>query len=255
MAKQDNRVVIHENNDHEQDMQIEHAARPTSESELAKKTEQSLNIRQSVKLYRRSILWALFFCVGQMMTAFDPQVLGNLIAMPAFQRDFGYLYEGQYIVSAPWQTALLMGVPIGQVVGSLGAGYPIERYGRKLTFGVCVIGTAGCIFFQFFARSLSVLLIGELLGGLVLGFYAVLTPTYASEVCPVALRGIVTSNINLFIVIGQLLANGICAGTQTLETHWAYSTPFAMQWVWPALILLLLPFAPESKPCPILRNI
>ena len=53
------------------------------------------------------------------MTAFDPQLLGNLYATPAFQKDFGYLYNGSYIVSAPWQTGLSMGSPIGQVVGAL----------------------------------------------------------------------------------------------------------------------------------------
>ena len=59
---------------------------------------------------------------------------------------------------------LSMGSPIGQVVGALFAGYPMEWYGRKLTFAACVIATAGCIFIQFFARSLPVLLTGELLG-------------------------------------------------------------------------------------------
>lgn len=216
------------------------------QSALATENEHSITIGKAIKDYRAAILWSLFFCIGQMMTSFDPQVLGNLIAMPAFQRDFGYLYQDSYIVSAPWQTALLMGGPIGQVAGSLFAAYPMDRYGRKLTFGVCVIGTSSCIFIQFFARSLPVLLVGELIGGLILGFYAVLTPTYASEVCPVALRGIMTANINLFICIGQLLANGICAGTQNLTTHWAYSIPFANQWIWPVVILALLPWAPES---------
>jgi MFS transporter, SP family, general alpha glucoside:H+ symporter len=105
----------------------------------------------------------------------------------------------------------------------------------------------GCIFIQFFVRSLSVLLVGELIAGLVLGFYAVITPTYASEICPVALRGVLTASINLFIVTGQLMANGVCAGTQRINTHWAYSAPFATQWLWPVLILICLPFAPESK--------
>ena|ERR1700722_4567476 len=217
------------------------------QSQVAAENEHSLTVLQSLRAYRPAVFWSLFFCVGQMMTSFDPQLLGNLFAMPAFQRDFGYLYKGQYIVSAPWQTGLLMGVPIGQVVGSLGAGYPLDWFGRRKTFGVCVIGTIGCVFNQFFARSLPALLVGELVGGLILGFYAVITPTYASEICPVALRGILTANINLFIVIGQLLANGVCAGTQTLDSHWAYSGPFATQWLWPVLILVLLPFAPESE--------
>jgi MFS transporter, SP family, general alpha glucoside:H+ symporter len=225
------------NNDHDLGVQ----------SEIATNAEHSLSVPAALRIYRRATFWSLFFCIGQMMTAFDPQVLGNLFAMPTFQRDFGYKFEGEYIITAPWQTGLSMGLPIGQVVGSLGAGYPIAWFGRKKTFGVCVIGTAGCVFIQFFAPSLRVLLVGELLAGLVLGFYAVLTPTYASEVCPVALRGILTSNINLFIVIGQLLANGVCAGTQTIKNHWAYKIPFAVQWLWPVFILVLLPFAPESE--------
>lgn len=211
---------------------------------------------------------------------------GNLYATPAFQRDFGYLYEGEYIVSAPWQTGLgseyrgtnpaqylpltvfnnlcAVGNPIGQVVGALFAAYPMEWYGRKRTFGVCVILTAAFVFIQFFARSLEVLLVGELLGGLVLGTYATIAPTYASEgkkplistldykladsraVCPVALRGILTSYVNLCFVMGQLVANGVIAGTSKLSTHWAYSAPFAAQWVWPLVILIGLPFAPES---------
>ena len=46
--------------------------------------------------------------------------------------------------------------------------------------------------------------------------------------------------------MGQLLANGIIAGTSQLDTHWAYSGPFAAQWFWPVVILIGMPFAPES---------
>jgi SP family general alpha glucoside:H+ symporter-like MFS transporter len=61
-----------------------------------------------------------------------------------------------------------MGSPIGQVVGAFFASYPMEWFGRKKTFGACVVVTAGFVFIQFFAKSLPVLLAGELLGGLVL---------------------------------------------------------------------------------------
>ncbi|TKA30759.1 hypothetical protein B0A50_02479 [Salinomyces thailandicus] len=208
--------------------------------------EHNLSFLEALKLYPAAAGWSIFFSLGIIMTAFDPQLLGNLYATPAFQRDFGYLYDGSYIVSAPWQTGLSMGNPIGQVVGALFAAYPMEWYGRKKTFGVCVILTAGFIFIQFFARSLPVLLVGELLGGLVLGTYATIAPTYASEVCPVALRGVLTSYVNLCFVIGQLIANGVIAGTSKLDSHWAYSAPFAAQWIWPLVILIGWPFAPES---------
>lgn len=184
--------------------------------------------------------------MGIIMTAFDPQLLGQLFATPRFQHDFGYKFEGKWIIAAPWQTGLLMGSPIGQVVGAFAASYPMEYFGRKKTFGACVILTAAFVFIQFFARSLPVLVVGELLGGLVLGTYAVIAPAYASEVCPIALRGVLTSYVNLCFVMGQLVANGIIAGTQRLDNHWAYSGPFAAQWLWPLIILIGLPFAPES---------
>lgn len=130
--------------------------------------------------------------------------------------------------------------------GALFSAYPLELFGRKWTFFVCVLLTAGLVFIQFFARSLQVLLVGELLGGLVLGCYVVIAPTYASEVCPMVLRGYLTSYTNLCFVTGQLLGNGVTAGTSSLDNHWAYSIPFALQWFWVAIILPGIFFIPES---------
>lgn len=79
-----------------------------------------------------------------------------------------------------------------------------------------------------------------------LGCYVVIGPTYASEVCPMALRGFLTSYTNLCFVTGQLLGNGVTAGTATLDTHWAYSIPFALQWFWVLVIIPGIFFIPES---------
>ncbi len=115
-----------------------------------------------------------------------------------------------------------------------------------MTFGVCVALTGCLVFIQFFARSIEVLLVGELIGGLVLGCYAVIAPAYASEVCPLALRGFLTSYVNICFVIGQLLGNAVTDGTNQLSDHWAYSLPFALQWFWVAIILPGMFFVPES---------
>lgn len=139
-----------------------------------------------------------------------------------------------------------MGNPIGQVVGALLVGYPMEWWGRRKTFAACVFLTACFVFMQFFTRSIVVLLVGELIGGLILGTYTTIAPTYASEVCPMAFRGHLTAYINLCFVTGQLLASGVIAGTSKLNNHWAYSAPFALQWLWPIIILAGMPFAPES---------
>ncbi|KAF3035024.1 hypothetical protein E8E12_005931 [Didymella heteroderae] len=150
--------------------------------------EHALTFWEAVRLYPKAIGWSMYFSLGVIMLAFDPQLLGNLYAMPAFQKQFGYAFEDGYIISAAWQTGLGMGNPIGQVVGALAAGYPMEWYGRKKTFNACVFAVAGLVFIQFFARSLQVLLAGELLAGLVLGAFVVIAPAYASEVSPLAMR-------------------------------------------------------------------
>lgn len=88
-------------------------------AKTATQKEHDMSFREVWLLYRKAAGWSIFFSLGIIMTAFDPQLLGNLYATPAFQKEFGYLFNGSYIISAPWQTGLSMGSPIGQVVGAL----------------------------------------------------------------------------------------------------------------------------------------
>ena len=47
-------------------------------------------------------------------------------------------------------------------------------------------------------------------------------------------------------IIGQFIAAGVLDGLVNLTTQWSYRIPFALQWVWPAFLLPILFFAPES---------
>ena len=112
-------------------MEISHKEGMGNQARLATELEHQMTFYEAVKLYPACIVWSIFFSLGIIMCAFDPQLLGNLYATPAFQKDFGYLFEGSYIISAPWQIGLGMGNPIGQVLGALTASYPMEIWGRK----------------------------------------------------------------------------------------------------------------------------
>ena|ERR1700712_3300432 len=83
-------------------------------AQQATDAEHNMTPWQALKTYPTAAAWSVFFSLGTIMTAFDPQLLGNLYATPAFQRDFGYKYQGNFIISAPWQTGLGMGNPLGQ---------------------------------------------------------------------------------------------------------------------------------------------
>ncbi|PHH68273.1 hypothetical protein CDD82_683 [Ophiocordyceps australis] len=217
-----------------------------TEFEQAIENEHQLGFAQAVRLYPKAIGWCLFVSIGIIMIAFDQQLLGNLYSTPQFQRDFGRPYGDEWVIDASWQTALSMGSPMGQVVGALVGVYPMDRFGRKPTFAGTVVVIGALVLIQFFARSLTVLLVGELLAGLVAGVFVVLTPAYASEVCPTALRGHTTATVNLCFVIGELLANGVEAGTQHLRSHWAYSLPFVLQWFWIVVLVVGMLRVPES---------
>jgi len=56
--------------------------------------EHSLTFLEACKLYPAAIGWSMFVSLGVIMLAFDPQLLGNLYATPQFQKDFGYLFDG-----------------------------------------------------------------------------------------------------------------------------------------------------------------
>ncbi|EHK18647.1 uncharacterized protein TRIVIDRAFT_69846 [Trichoderma virens Gv29-8] len=210
------------------------------------RAEHELGFWQAMRQYPTATFWAMFFSIAVIMSGYDGQIIFSFYALPAFQKRYGNLVDGSYEIPAPWQTALGMGNPIGQVLGALASGYPMERFGRRWTLAVCCVWSIGFVFVQFFATSLPMLCAGEILGGLAYGFYVVIAPTYASEICPLALRGLLTAFINLAFVIGQFIAQGVAAGLEGREDEWAYKAPFALQWLWPLVILVGLPFAPES---------
>jgi len=209
--------------------------------------EHALGFWPAIRQYPQATFWSMFFCLAVVMAGYDAQIITSFYALPAFQQKYGDPGgDGTYEVSAPWQMALGMGNPIGQVLGALASGYPLEKFGRRWTLAVCCVWSIALVFVQFFATSIGMLCVGEILGGLAYGFYVVIAPTYSSEICPLALRGFLTTSVNLAFVIGQFIAQGVAAGLETRLDEWAYKAPFALQWLWPVIILAGLPFAPES---------
>ncbi len=217
------------------------------QAQRAATQQHDLTLREAFKLYRPAIGWSFLFSMGVIMAGFDPQLVGTLVAIPTFQKTFGHqLADGSYVVEAQWQSAFNLGVPVGQVIGSIGVGYPLERIGRRWTLATCCVITCIAVALQSSSQNKPQILIAELVNGVVLGAYPVIAPTYISEVTPVVFRGIGSAFVNLSFVIGQLVASGVLAGTQGRSDRWSYDIPFLCQFIFPVIILALLPFCPES---------
>lgn len=82
--------------------------------------------------------------------------------------------------------------------------------------------------------------------GLTWGVFATSSPAYASEVCPLQLRGYLTCYVNLCWAIGQLIAAGALYGLLKLNNQWSYRIAYGLQWIWPVPLFVLILFAPES---------
>jgi len=133
------------------------------------------------------------------------------------------------------------------VVGSLIAGFPGERYGRrhalKLMGILYVISALGCAF----AWNWYALVIFRFIGGLGIGGSSVLGPMFIAEIAPARLRGRLVGVFQFNVVLGILVAylSNYLIGLASLgakEWRWEFGVAAI-----PASLFLLLLFAiPES---------
>jgi sugar porter (SP) family MFS transporter len=142
---------------------------------------------------------------------------------------------------------------IGTVIGSMIAGKPAQRYGRKKVLSVIAImyllSALGCSL----TPTWILFIIFRMIGGVAVGASSVVGPMYISEISPAAVRGRLTGLFQLNIVIGILVA---------FLTNFAFLHIGADSWRWmvgvmvvPAgLFALLLRTIPESPRWLILNN-
>jgi SP family general alpha glucoside:H+ symporter-like MFS transporter len=111
---------------------------------------------------------------------------------------------------------------------------------------VCLICVTGFTAIFFTAQNVQTLLVAEILCGIPWGIFQTLTITYASEVCPVALRGYLTTYVNFCWGLGQEIGIGVIRSMLNRNDEWAYRIPYALQWMWPLPLCVGIFFAPES---------
>ncbi|KAH7417731.1 general substrate transporter [Cadophora sp. MPI-SDFR-AT-0126] len=209
--------------------------------------EHDLSILECVKAYPTAIFWALMVSMCVIMEGYDTILIGNFYAYPQFAKKYGTFFPGVgYQLTAPWQAGLGNASGIGAFFGALLNGYLVAKFGVKRVIVGALIFLSATLFIVFFAPNIEVLLVGQLICGLPWGVFATIAPAYASEVLPLSLRVYLTSYTNMCFIIGQLIAAGVLAGLVDNNTEWAFKIPFAIQWVWPAFLIPLLCFAPES---------
>jgi SP family general alpha glucoside:H+ symporter-like MFS transporter len=209
--------------------------------------EHNLKTLEAVRIYRKGVMFAILITLSIIMRMYDIGIINSFFALPAFQQRYGTVVPGHGLqIPATWQVALGIAAVVGQVIGAMLVTYPMEWIGRKKTLAICLLMTSCLTFMQFFAPSIQVLAASEYLSGVVWGSYQVLIPTYSSEILPNVLRPYLAAWIAVNYDIGQLIIAGITTAFDTWTSQWGYRIPFAIQWVWPCIVLPTLLFCPES---------
>lgn len=225
---------------------IEDIAPKAENAREALEAERNLTVWQALKKQKRVVFWCVFFAFATTGWGFDAQVNGAMVSVPSFRRTFGYDYQGQAVIPASWLSGFNSISSVGQFFGGFACSWLSDRIGRKLSLLCGLALVTGGIFGEVFAFSRPGFLIGKMILGFGLGFYLTIGPLYCSEVAPVVLRGIITGGINFAIVIGQLLSNAVIKGFGGRTDNWGYRGPFAIQWLFVAILLSGLYWAPES---------
>ncbi|KAF6792051.1 MFS alpha-glucoside [Colletotrichum sojae] len=209
--------------------------------------EQKMSLGEGIRLYPKAIAWSILISTCIAMEGYDISLVSNFYAFPQFNRKYGVCNaDGLCEVPAAWQAGLSNGATVGEIIGLFINGWVSERFGYRWTVIVCLGLVAAFTTIFFTAPNVQTLLAAEILCGVPWGVFQTLCITYASEVCPVALRGYLTTYVNFCWGLGQEIGIGVIMSMLDREDEWAYRIPYALQWMWPLPLAIGIYFAPES---------
>src|SRR6184192_2141002 len=176
--------------------------------------------------------------LGGLLFGFDTVVISGAIQP----------LENLYHLTPFWLGFTVAAALIGTVIGSMLAGIPGDRLGRRASLRwmaiLYVVSAAGCAF----AWNWSAVLLFRFIGGLGIGGSSVLGPMYIAEIAPAKWRGRLVGLFQFNVVFGILLAyfSNYIVGTMQLgaaEWRWKLGVPAV-----PAVLFLLLLFGIPRSP-------
>jgi SP family general alpha glucoside:H+ symporter-like MFS transporter len=213
----------------------------------AETTEINMGVLEAVKLYPMATFWAFVMSTTIIMESYCVFLMGAFVAMDQFKAEYGVLDKnGELQIESSWQSALQASGPIGALIGVFLAGPITSRIGyRWATIGGLML--LNCFIFVFyFANSMAIMFLSQILEGIPWGIFIANAPAYCSEITPIKLRAPATQMLQMFWAIGAMIVGGVCYVYESKRDSTAYRIPIALQWMFPTPLAILLFIAPES---------
>jgi sugar porter (SP) family MFS transporter len=211
--------------------------------QIANETTSVTEGTQSSKGTRYAVGISLIAALGGFLFGFETAVISGAEK----------IVQQLWSLTSFWQGFTVASSLIGTVLGSLIAGRPAQKYGRKKTLNIIallyLVSAIGCavtytwglfVFFRF-------------IGGVAVGASSVVGPMYISEISPARMRGRLAASFQLMIVTGIFIA---------YLTNFLFVDFGDSAWRWmlgimvvPALVFaILLRLVPESPRWLVLNN-
>lgn len=197
--------------------------------------------------------WALFFCgistFGALCYGYDQIYYTGVQGMTPFINDYGQTTDsdGNPALTTSFLSLTASIIYVGELAGAFIAAPINDFFGRRAVFfcaSLCIIGGAVVQLASHGSEGLIVL--GRILIGLGIGQFTVTCLLYMGEIAPTAIRGPALMMFQLLQSCSQLVGSAITQGTSTISGKNSYLIPFGLLIALPGLMILFLPFLPES---------
>ncbi|KAK2624577.1 hypothetical protein QTJ16_005770 [Diplocarpon rosae] len=212
----------------------------------AEDAEHKMTVLEAVRAYPMASFWAFIMSCTIIMESYDVFLIGNFVALPAFKKEFGILHDGEYVIQTKWQSALQVSGQLGALIGVFLAGPLTSRVGYRYATLLGLMTLNAFIFVFYFAKSLPIIFLAQILEGLPWGIFIANAPAYCSEIVPIKLRAPATQMLQMFWAIGSIIVGAVTYVYNEDPGSRAYRIPIALQWMFPTPLAILIWFAPES---------
>ncbi|KAI1340347.1 general substrate transporter [Xylariaceae sp. FL0016] len=176
--------------------------------------------------------------IDSVLVGYDSSLMGSLNVMPSYT---------SYFTLTTATKALNTSISyLGGIACSPFSGFIVDWRGRKeCIFWSALITLIGGVI-QGAAQNIGMFIAGRFIVGFGLALAQVATPTLVAETTPVQYRGFAMGVYYACWGVGTLIASGVCYGTASLTTTWAWRIPSLLQAFPSCCCFVILLFVPES---------
>ncbi|KAK4546850.1 hypothetical protein LTR36_001582 [Oleoguttula mirabilis] len=201
---------------------------------------------------RRVYLLTAVAYSGSLLFGYDTGVMGSVLALDSFKKDFGLPIGKTGFASARnayISSNVVSLLTAGCFFGAIAAAFINEAIGRRPTLmAFCSVFLVGAAIQTAAHHEIGLIYAGRVVAGLGIGGMSAVMSVYVSENCPARQRGRISGLFQEFLVIGSTFAYwldyGVSLHIPTSTKQWR--VPVAIQMIPGGLMLIGLCFLKES---------